>query len=415
MSRIRGFFGALFRDRSGNVAVYTAVVASALIGMVGLALDGSRLIITDSEAQAAADAAALAAAMQLDGGADAFDDARSAAQGALVSNRQRFADGAADTVQFALADIRFLKSLPDDDETVLDATELAKHETSDVAQALYVLVRTEALTHNNSFLQVVGAAATSTVTAEAVAGISTAICNETAFLLCTDQSPESLIGTAQDVWEQGEMLEYPCCDTLNEDYRREFASGTPNACFGTKVQTVDSDGAAVGNVTHGVNVRFDDYGGGLSASDGPPDTLIAEFNYSTPVQGQAAWNCDQYWTANHDQTKPAALSWCQDGVSGPGKTRWDMYKWEQENAAAYPQKVKPDPTHNPTPGRRVVYVAMSDQCSAGAIPVAAYMKALLLTKADGSGPNKHLWVEPVEIVLPGDDDGVVRENVQLYR
>ena len=49
-------------DPHGSVAVYVALIAATLFGIIGLAIDGSRAMIVNSEAQVAADAAALTAA-----------------------------------------------------------------------------------------------------------------------------------------------------------------------------------------------------------------------------------------------------------------------------------------------------------------------------------------------------------------
>lgn len=55
------------RRKNGYVLVTMAVAGFALMGAVGLAVDMGRLYITKTEAQAYADAAALAAAIELDG------------------------------------------------------------------------------------------------------------------------------------------------------------------------------------------------------------------------------------------------------------------------------------------------------------------------------------------------------------
>src|SRR4051812_13460153 len=81
-------------DTSGAVAIYVSLLAGFLFGMVGLAVDASRLYSTNTEAKSAADAAALAAASQLDGTATAITRAVLAAQGSpLVSNKSDLTEG----------------------------------------------------------------------------------------------------------------------------------------------------------------------------------------------------------------------------------------------------------------------------------------------------------------------------------
>ncbi|MFN7931836.1 MAG: pilus assembly protein TadG-related protein [Bryobacteraceae bacterium] len=74
------------RSRRGFVLVTTALSIAVLIGISGLAIDVGRLYIARSEAQAFADAAAISAALQLDGTADG----RTAALAAVAASRNRW-------------------------------------------------------------------------------------------------------------------------------------------------------------------------------------------------------------------------------------------------------------------------------------------------------------------------------------
>src|SRR5688572_5926437 len=101
---------ALWRNSEGAVLIYVTIIASVLMGMVGLAIDSSRLFTTNTQAQSAADAAALAAATQLDGRPDSITRATNAAQTTpLVQNTHSFATEAP---VITIAQVRFLKSLP---------------------------------------------------------------------------------------------------------------------------------------------------------------------------------------------------------------------------------------------------------------------------------------------------------------
>lgn len=73
-------------SRSGFVLVTTALSIAVLIGISGLAIDIGRLYIARSEAQAFSDAAAIGAALQLDG----TSDGRTAALTAVASSRNRW-------------------------------------------------------------------------------------------------------------------------------------------------------------------------------------------------------------------------------------------------------------------------------------------------------------------------------------
>jgi len=176
-SRIRKIVTAFAGDQSGAVAVYVVILMAVLVGFVGLAVDVGRLYTTHSQAQAAADAAALAAATQLDGEADAIQRATIAAMSTpLVNNSQDFAEGDA-TVQ--IVQLRFLKSLPAHDDDPITNANL----TTDPTKAAYVEATTETLTQLNRFMAAVGAGSSDTL-ATAVAGNNTLTCKVPPLMIC---------------------------------------------------------------------------------------------------------------------------------------------------------------------------------------------------------------------------------------
>lgn len=67
------------RAEGGFVVIATAISMTLLLGLAGLAIDLGRMYVIRSELQSFTDAAALAAARELDGTAAGFDRARSAA------------------------------------------------------------------------------------------------------------------------------------------------------------------------------------------------------------------------------------------------------------------------------------------------------------------------------------------------
>ncbi|MBE9558149.1 MAG: hypothetical protein IMF08_14925, partial [Proteobacteria bacterium] len=177
IGKTRKLITAFAGDQSGAVAAYVAILMVVLIGFVGLAVDFGRLYTTHTQAQSAADAAALAAATQLDGEPDAIVRATIAAMGApLVNNNQDFAQGDA-IVQ--IVQLRFLKSLPaHDDDPITDA-----NLTTNPTKAAYVEATTETLTQFNAFLAAVGAGTGDTL-ATAVAGNNTLTCKVPPLMIC---------------------------------------------------------------------------------------------------------------------------------------------------------------------------------------------------------------------------------------
>ena len=65
--------------RKGFVLIATCVALTVLLGMAAVGIDAGRMYVIKSELQAFSDAAALSAAMQLDGGASGIARAREAA------------------------------------------------------------------------------------------------------------------------------------------------------------------------------------------------------------------------------------------------------------------------------------------------------------------------------------------------
>jgi|GEM_PF-749613 Flp pilus assembly protein TadG len=76
------------KGEHGNVMIMTAILAVGLVLAVGLCIDGARIYMTRTELQNAADAAALAAARELNGGTGGLTDAVAAAQSAALQTNK---------------------------------------------------------------------------------------------------------------------------------------------------------------------------------------------------------------------------------------------------------------------------------------------------------------------------------------
>ncbi len=135
IKRLIGISNAFATDSKGAVAVILAIVVALLLGFVGLAVDLSRSFTDNSEHKFHADAAAMAGASQLDGEPDAIARATVAIQNNLVENVQTFVSGAPNVT---IANIRFLKTLPPDDQPIT-----AADETIISADARFVEVTTQ--------------------------------------------------------------------------------------------------------------------------------------------------------------------------------------------------------------------------------------------------------------------------------
>ena len=100
----------------GSIMIMTAIFALLLLLMVGLCIDVSRIYLVRAELQNAADAAALAAARELNGGDKGIDDA--VAKASEVVNTQ----GLRAKANVAIASVEFSVSLyPDPYMSAADA------------------------------------------------------------------------------------------------------------------------------------------------------------------------------------------------------------------------------------------------------------------------------------------------------
>src|SRR3974377_2131533 len=135
----RRFFslsGTLAKDARATVLVQFTIYIIAIMGFMGLALDGGRYLILNNSLQNLADASALAAAAQMYGSQNSLTNATTAANN-LATNKSPNAptrpwyDVSGATIQ----SVRFYQTLADLD---------ANNPTTDPKVAQYVKVTTEA-------------------------------------------------------------------------------------------------------------------------------------------------------------------------------------------------------------------------------------------------------------------------------
>jgi len=365
-------------NKDGATLVYVAMMLGLLFAAVGLAIDFSRLYIADTQAQAAADAAAIAAASQLDGTTDSITRATNAAMTTpLVANQQRFADEANAGADVNIVAIRFLTGLPADDDTPI-GTAL---ETIDPFDAEFVEVTTEVLTHNNFFLPAIGIADTRNLQARSVAGQDSVICRVTPLAICNPNEQTHGSGANFEVgdwrgrqiivhetgagasWAPGNFgfLNVPGLGNGASALADTLASiDGANTCFSTRL---DTQPGAINSLRSALNVRFDIYdnpffknesgnpefapaanvtkgriwtGSGASLCNsfdepGPPTAMgfPRDNVFGAPDNrfGNGYWDCLDYWTVNHPTDPiPAGCTNNTNTIS-----RYDIYRHEIAN------------------------------------------------------------------------------------
>lgn len=428
------FLRRAWRDQSGGVAIYVTLIAATMFGIIGLAIDASRAMILRSEAQAAADAVALAAASQLDGTSDAISRA-DAAIANLVENDQRLAATGAGAV--AISSVRYLNGLPSSDTDAITNAFV----TTDPLEARFVEVTTAPLTHLNTFLRAVGATAPTIITRQAVAGCHQMICRTLPMMIC---NPAEANGAGApfdiDAWagrqvillHQGGMnsswapgnfgylqVSEPGANALRDALAN--VNGT-NTCYGTDVTT---EPGAKNGARNALNVRFGIYenpGFGSESNDPSfaPDVNVRamprDLAFSGPGNrfGNGHWDCLAYWNAHHASSGVARPSECTSDTSG--YMRYDMYQYEIDNNI---DQAAPQNSANELADRRIIYVAVINCVEEGlagrqTVGTINFIR-IFLTEPVNEPTGVEIVGEIVDVVQLGQDDAILHDIVQLYR
>jgi Flp pilus assembly protein TadG len=389
---------SLWRDRGGAAGIYVAVVSAAMVGMAGLALDLGRLWTINTQAQDAADAAALAAASQLDGSGTATTRAYNAATTTALVQNQQALSGTGGTVTIQTVD--FLAALPNSDATPITAANILCSGTActaaQSAQVNFVRVTTQQLPHQNLILSAFGAPNSSGTSASAVAGNTKIMCQPTPVFVCNPQGNGSGFditqwqgkqvkltqgGGGNGQWGPGNygLLNPINCQGSTSCLAQQLAS-TPSgaAC----ISSVTTQPGNVTPVNAAINTRFDIWfppgfkdptsvpASQLPARDvvkglvpqtlgsgnkvdcskfAPPAGAVQAlprdnlFTGQNSAFGNGQWNCQQYWTVNHGPGTGAQLAqppWCTTATDAtanfPDQTRFAVYKQELNTANTIP-------------------------------------------------------------------------------
>jgi len=320
-----------------------------MIGFGALVVDAGRAYTLQTELQNAADAAALAGAAELDLTATSITRARAAAKTALIKNLQTFASGGTD-VEITDANIRFLSSLPPDDDSPITAAIV----TTDSLKAKYIEV-TPTVREVDYLLGPVLAAffgnqgeqlSKGKASATAVAGLECVVCNFPPLMICNPAESNGLPGAAFNPvpgqlvklkqgggtgsWTPGNfgLLDPPQGNQGTANLQEALASSSPEGCYSTLVDL--RTGSAANPISTAINTRFDMYetpgfgGGARNNSAYLPAPNVTKGKYKSgndyvdyagsPPAGQAmpkhpcfaAGNCGTLGPSFHDRFAPPA-------------------------------------------------------------------------------------------------------------
>jgi len=393
------------RRQRGAILIMTAVLIVVLIGVAALAMDIGRLVVLRSQLQNAADAAAIAAAMELNGESDARQRAMDAAREA-VKHDKSFA---------TLQDLLGPDSLPDSAFTFYCVIGAEFDFAQDVAisggfcqgvaegtvhvtaggdpDAHYVRVNLDPdlasgrFTLDLIFLPILnlitpGTATEAAVRAQAVAGRHFIQCHFPPMVLCDpfegiagktfkDDMPIGATITLREqggngAWEPGnfgflQALAGPGANALGEQLANPDGAGCSTRRITTK------PGQNMEQTTSAINTRFDMYDSHFKESpptdnwkNWPPAPNIYEYHdVAAPVAvpglasdkfSERDWDYDAWVVAQTEAyLSPPVGAPPMVGLITP--LRWDVYNWEITNTRTLePEDPDPAVPHTPGPG-----------------------------------------------------------------
>jgi Flp pilus assembly protein TadG len=322
---------AVFRDCSGGVAIYTALVMTVMVGAGAVAVDVGRMVVLQTQMQNAADSAALSAVTQLDGTTGARNRARTIAE-TTIRNMSGLSTGGT----LPVSSVEFFSQISPSVTTAgtdLDASfvrvTLTPQSIDALSAPLLRLISSGTVSGN------VTLAATATATTAPI------ICNAPPFMIC---DPSETGGASADVRDPAnigrQMLIKPgggggftpgnfgllCVpdssggtDCGASAINDALASVTPAQCYDRLVTT--ATGSKTNEVRNGLNARFDQ---GTNTPHNPAGNVI---NYPRDPDisggvfyGNGSWDATGYWMAKHGGAAlPAALT---------GASRFQVYLYE---------------------------------------------------------------------------------------
>ena len=229
----------LSRDEHASILLQFTVYIVAVLGMMGMALDGGRFILLNNSLQDLADAASLAGAAELDGASDAITRADAKAR-TLLTNTPRWFDVADVQILAGTAGVQFYSSLNPDTNT------------TDPTQAQFIKVTTGSWQTAPWFVSAIavfsgGAIANNSTNASAIAGVGYAACVPIQSYMCGGNFPSTTAaGTIFSLLASGSggsgnwgIMDLPAG---LPDFRAAFSALPPAICVPMKVDQRTGNG-----------------------------------------------------------------------------------------------------------------------------------------------------------------------------
>jgi Flp pilus assembly protein TadG len=320
--------GRLLDDRRGGVMIYSAMLMVVGVGAGAVAVDFGRLELLRTEMQHAADAAALAGAVQLNGQDDSITRATNVAENAMSPSSNVPSSG---NDALTIKEVKFYSDYA------------TKTGTASGIDAKFIEVKFDPKQVNLMFAPVLsavfGGPTTSTLNAGAVARVRPFVCHAPPLMMCDlaeldpDLDPTKPENIGRQIrlkepqagggsWAPGNfgLLSLPDGSSGAKDISDALAAVTPNDCY--EIDVVTATGSKTNQVKNGINARFD-----VGTSTIAPAPNVINYPVDTDLDddsdlkiGDGVWDIDGYWAAKHEgATTPADLI---------GATRYQTYLFE---------------------------------------------------------------------------------------
>jgi Flp pilus assembly protein TadG len=362
---LRQLVSILRKDEDGHILLYFTIMLPVIIGMIGLVLDGGRLLHLHTEQQELADASALAGAVELDGQTGARDRATDKARN-FLSNDPRWSNVAASGIQINTPTY-YSKLDPVNGDTPA---------TGD-ADASYIKVTTVTRQVRPDFLPAtaailrLGTPANDQTNASAVAQSTYVACNVQPLMIC---NPWEQAGDPNFKNHVSAGMMFVLSETGNSPAPGNFAlldpagqtnssanqirnllsSTTPNFCFVNNVSP--RTGQVTNKVLDGINVRFNMPPNGNTTGldqSSAPNVIKGQINSNPPSCPQNQWSSTQQTCTGQGQSRvcttttllplPMDSSMNTVGVASIGNgtmSTSDMNNyWQQHHGANWPAGV----------------------------------------------------------------------------
>jgi Flp pilus assembly protein TadG len=284
--------GILGRRQRGAALLLFTIGLVAILGIAGLALDGSHQLLNKARLQSAVDSAALAAAKVLDETAN-----MAAATDAATTMFNDNADDAGNQ-EMGAASITVTTQFSANSNPFVPGSYVPGDQG-------YVRVVATGFTMRIWLIGLLGAT-DKTVSASAVAGPSPTInysCNLVPLIVCGDPTdPPTPTGDSFWGYQNGDVqvlksssdgsspigpgnFQLARLDGSGADDVRDALAGGYSGCTFAEDSVPTEPGNTVGPVTQGLNTRLNKYSGPISPDDYPPDVVTTQQNTELEYDG----------------------------------------------------------------------------------------------------------------------------------